>query len=102
MNVPDNGNARPFSGLEVARLSGLETFTPNDIHWAEKSCEITRETKPAGKTSSIRSILSNDRRVCGCTSAVWVLAILAIICLAAALGGGIGGGLAAQRKNQPA
>lgn len=84
------------TGLEVARCPGLEIAQPD----ADKYFIKTEEAKICSFDHPMQSG-DLDARSQGWRKAFWVLALVAILCLAVALSVGLGVGLAAQHRPIP-
>lgn len=102
-------NATSSPGLEVALNNGPEQIAPSNIHLEDKYYDWRRlqEGKIFSNEHSTDSDPTNqprniDRQICGGRRDTRILAIFAIVCLVAALGAGLGGGLATQRKHSSA
>ena len=97
-------NGQNGSGLEVVPPSGLEQTVPSNLHLQDKYSHYdpSREGQTAESQQHQRSQTSRankpERRWYGCRPYFWILAVIVVMCLAAAIGGGLGGGLASQRK----
>jgi len=96
--------------MEVVPTTEPEQIAPSNIHLEDKfyNRSSVQERMILSNGQQEGTILSNvqpsrsDRRMRGGRTTLWTVAIVAIVCLAAALGAGLGGGLAAQRKHLPA
>lgn len=82
------------AGLEVKPSIGPEVVPPQDSHkyFAEAPGSDHRSFPPQHQSNQFEAKSKNRR------NAIWVLAVIAIVCLAVALGAGLGAGLAAQHK----
>lgn len=88
------------SGLELATYSGPETVTPANLHLEDKYHEDWQAPKSVDKDLLSPPAAFNIRRsICGFTPVVLILATIAIVSLATALGVGLGEGLAARRRS---
>ena len=97
-------------GIEVASNSGLETIRPANVHLEDKHHEDLQTPKSAKRNLRAQKFteknlpntpdgFNNRRLICGLAPIVWILAIIAIVSFATALGVGLGEGLAAQRRS---
>ena len=86
-------NGQHVSGLEVALPAGLEQVAPSNINLQDKYSHYDppQETlieddlqRPWGQTSYASK---PERRWCGRRPSFWILAVIIVVCLAAALGG---------------
>lgn len=88
------------SGLKIATYSGPETITPANLHLEDKYHEDWQAPKSVDKDLPSPSAAFNIKRsICGFTPVVFILATIAIVFLATALGVGLGEGLTAQRRS---
>lgn len=85
------------SGLEVAPCTDPEVTAQPD---ANKYCVKAVERKEYSFDRPVQSGRS-DAKNQSWSKAFWVLALIAVLCLAVALGAGLGVGLAAQHRSTP-
>lgn len=99
-----SNNPRMQSGLEVALSSTPEVIIPPNIHYEDKYYHRIGERKtlpcPPQQEKQERGPSALQRRICGSIKISWLLVIVALLSLALALGGGLGGGLAARHKQR--
>ena len=82
-----NGVAQ--SGLEVALYHGLEVVPQSNVDMCFVGSSQPNEIALGQPDKSINTVSKIKRN-----KALWALAVIAIVCLAAALGAGLGAGLA--------
>ena len=86
------------SGLEVTPGSDPQFAGPPDIHHEDKY--YNRYNSAAGANPATAGQQNRpNRRVCGNKTTLWLLVLIAVIYLSAAVGAGIGAGMSVQRKS---
>ena len=83
------------SGLEVKPATSPEIINQPYPEKYNTTSEATSQPYPSHKNTSVQSHKKSQSRF----SNVWILAIIGFICLAVAIGAGLGTGLAAQHKS---
>ena len=85
-------------GLEVTPSSDPQYAGPPDIHREDKYYHGYSSGAGANTTTTGQHNRLN-RRIFGSVTTLWLLVLITVICLSAALGVGLGVGLSAQRKS---
>ena len=97
MEVFTRTNANARCDLEVVPATEPEQIIPPNIHLEDKNYDSSGSMQNGKTIPSVQ--FSPMGQLSQSSTAFRTLAIVAIICLAAALGAGLGGGLAARQKH---
>ena len=88
-------NRAAESGLEVEPSTSPEVVNQRYTDKYYTTIKATSQPYSSHKDTSVQSYRKSQSRF----KNVWILAIIAFICLAVAIGAGLGAGLAAQHKS---